>query len=90
MKVKSLGAPPAGNSWSYGAEYSCRIRENAVAMLTSNRPPRLGYERVVRSVKLEFSTVELVVQNAAGDYYLASSQVRMSDWSAVFGIEIVK
>lgn len=88
--IQTLGIPPADSHWSYGPDYMRRIsKPNAQALCGMFPLPRLGYETVVAVVPDGYGgRKRLHVQNVAGHFYLASTDTRVQDWPATFGVQI--
>ena len=87
--VKSLGYDLASGSY-YGADYMTKISKvNAKAFCGMYPLPKMGSETVVAIAKIQqLFKLELTVQNISGCYYLASSQVPISQWPETFQVTI--
>lgn len=93
IQVRSTGRAPWGAHWSYGASHQQRIsRASAVKLLRAAgftvpeaALPRMGYER---DLLIPSFTRGLMLQNAGGDYYLASVSHPTTQWAESFGVEV--
>lgn len=96
FQIKSIGFPPAGTHWSYGAGFMRQVtRATAHALLAEKLPlnkvssPPMGYETVVDRVLLApIGEAILAIQNIAGDYYVCSCNTPVTSWPETFGVEV--
>lgn len=94
IKLKQIGLPVDGTTWSYGADRMRQISIRDARGLCGMYPlPRMGEETIV-AIKPDptFSTfkLRLMVQNIAGQYFIASTDAKVCDWPAVFGVEVIE
>jgi hypothetical protein len=93
IKIEQIGLPVEGTSWSYGASHMRQIHIRDAGALCGLYPmPRMGEETIVGikpDVRFSGFKKRLVVMNVAGAYFLASSDAPVSEWPAVFGVEVI-
>lgn len=90
IEVKSLAKPPVGNHWTYGPEHMQRISVTSARALCGMYPtPKVGYETLVAVAPDGYGGKKrLYVQNVGGHFYVASSDTKISDWPASFGVTV--
>jgi hypothetical protein len=94
IKVKQTGLPVDGTTWSYGPDNMRQISiRDAGGLCGMYGLPKMGEEMLI-GIKPDpiYSGFKkrLFVQNIAGAYFIASTDAKVCDWPAVFGVEVIE
>lgn len=90
LTIKQTGIPPSGNHWSYGPDHMRKISRSSARGLCGMYPlPAVGYETIVAVKPDGFGgRLRLTVQNVSGEFFIASTDAKVSDWPQTFGVDV--